>query len=82
MVGWDWANSCSDSGGCSRLLPKVVSGIELCVDGLLKVVSGIELCVDGLICESREDRDKRRVLLSSDNVDINVIARSKKRVNL
>jgi len=70
MAGWDWENSCLDSGsgGCSRLL--------------LKMVSGRELCVDGLICEAREGRDKRRVYSFSDNVDINVLARSNKQVNL
>ncbi len=70
MAGWDWENSCSDSGSgdCSRLLPKMVSGREL--------------CVNGLICEAKEGRDKMRVYSSSDNVDINVIACSKKRVNL
>ena len=55
-------------GGCSWLLPKVVSGIDL--------------CMDGSICESREGRDKMRVLSLSDNVDIKVIACSKKQVNL
>ena len=67
-AGWDWKNSCLDLGGWARLLPKMVSGREL--------------CVDGLVCEAREGRDKRRVYSSSDKVAIKVIAHSKKRVNL
>ena len=59
-AGWDWKNSCLDLGGWAQLLPKMVSGRELCVDGLVREAEG---------------RDTRRVWLLCDNVDMKVIAR-------
>ena len=67
LFSWDWENLCSDLGDCSRLrlLPKMVPGTVISFDRLICKASG-------------EGRDERKV--DSLSVDIQVIARLKKRV--
>jgi len=71
LPGWDCKeNLCSDLGDCSRLrlLPKMVPGTVISFDRLIYKGSG------------EEGRDERKV--DSSSADIQVIARSKKQVNL